>query len=46
VFEKDKILDNVNARSEQMFARLRALQEDELVGRLIQDVRGKGLMIA
>lgn len=46
VFEKENILENVNARSEQMFKHLNALKESTSTGHLIEDVRGKGLMIA
>lgn len=44
-FEKENILDNVNARSEQLFATLREVQQSELTGHMIRDVRGAGLMV-
>lgn len=41
------ILGNVQARSEQLFKGLREIQEDEANGGwMIEEVRGKGLMIA
>ncbi|OXG14841.1 4-aminobutyrate transaminase [Cryptococcus neoformans] len=41
------ILGNVQARSEQLFRGLREIQEDEANGGwMIEEVRGKGLMIA
>lgn len=44
-FEKEKILDNVNARSEQLFSVLRDMQQSETTGHMIRDVRGAGLMV-
>ncbi|CAG0926393.1 4-aminobutyrate aminotransferase [Thermoflexales bacterium] len=43
VIKEEYLLDNVNARSEQLLAGLRRLQQDFSV---IGDVRGKGLMVA
>ncbi|KAJ9102208.1 hypothetical protein QFC20_005037 [Naganishia adeliensis] len=45
VFEQEKILDNVNARSQQLFDTLNDLKNGEATKHLIKDVRGKGLMI-
>ncbi|KAJ3572892.1 hypothetical protein NP233_g2780 [Leucocoprinus birnbaumii] len=45
VFHDEKILDNVAARSQQLFSSLRALQSSNDLGPYILDVRGKGLMI-
>jgi 4-aminobutyrate aminotransferase len=44
-FEKEKILDNVNARSEQLFSALKEVQQSELTGHMIRDIRGAGLMV-
>lgn len=46
VFRTQPILDNVNARSKQLFDALHALQANPKTGALIADVRGKGLMVA
>jgi 4-aminobutyrate aminotransferase len=43
VIKEEKLLDNVNARSEQLLSGLRKLQQDFSA---IGDVRGKGLMVA
>ncbi|KAJ9092016.1 hypothetical protein QFC21_006996 [Naganishia friedmannii] len=45
VFEQENILDNVNARSAQLFETLHALRDGEETKHLIKDVRGKGLMV-
>ncbi|PIL35804.1 hypothetical protein GSI_01464 [Ganoderma sinense ZZ0214-1] len=46
--KEEKILDNVNARSTELFAALNALRTDAdaAVARAVLDVRGKGLMVA
>ncbi|KDN46108.1 hypothetical protein K437DRAFT_223842 [Tilletiaria anomala UBC 951] len=45
-FEQDKILDNVAARSKQMFDFLHQLQQSgSKAGKYIQDIRGLGLMV-
>lgn len=44
-FEEEKVLDNVAARSKQLLDFLHGLQKDAKLGRLIEDVRGRGLMI-
>lgn len=46
VFREEKILDNVAARSEQIFSFLRDLKASGTkAGNLIEDVRGRGLMV-
>ena len=45
VMQEDKILDNVNARSAELFGMLHELQADPKVGPCIADVRGLGLMV-
>jgi 4-aminobutyrate aminotransferase len=46
VFREEKILDNVAARSKQIFSFLRELQSSGTkAGSLIEDVRGRGLMV-
>ncbi|TFK32480.1 acetylornithine aminotransferase [Crucibulum laeve] len=45
VMREEKILDNVQARSKELFASLKSLQSDSTVGRFILDVRGRGLMV-
>lgn len=45
VFAEEKTIDNVNARSAQLFSALHDCQKSELTGPLIKDVRGKGLMV-
>ncbi|KAH7069319.1 4-aminobutyrate aminotransferas-like protein [Paraphoma chrysanthemicola] len=46
VFREDKILDNVAARSEQLFGFLRDLKASGTkAGNLIEDIRGSGLMV-
>ncbi len=42
VFEQEKVLDNVNARSEELMGALRTLKSKYP---LIKDVRGLGLMV-
>lgn len=44
-FKDEKVLDNVAARSEQLVSFLKGLQQDPKLGHLIEDVRGRGLMI-
>lgn len=46
VFKTQPILENVNARSAQLFETLNALKSSPKTGHLIADVRGKGLMVA
>ncbi|KAI0785691.1 acetylornithine aminotransferase [Abortiporus biennis] len=46
VFREEKILDNVNARSEELFTALNALRTNPATKEAILDVRGKGLMVA
>jgi 4-aminobutyrate aminotransferase len=46
VFQEEKILDNVAARSKQIFSFLNDLKSSGTkAGNLIEDVRGKGLMV-
>jgi 4-aminobutyrate aminotransferase len=46
VFREEKILDNVAARSKQIFGFLRELQSSGTkAGSLIEEVRGRGLMV-
>jgi 4-aminobutyrate aminotransferase len=46
VFKEEKVLDNVAARSEQLFGFLNKLKTSgSKGGSLIEDVRGKGLMV-
>jgi len=45
-FKEEKILENVNARSAELFKALKALKADSTVGPHILDIRGQGLMIA
>lgn len=46
VFREEKVLDNVAARSEQLFGFLHDLKKSgSKAGNLIQDVRGRGLMV-
>lgn len=45
-FKEERILENVNARSAELFEALRALKTDPTVGPHILDVRGQGLMVA
>jgi 4-aminobutyrate aminotransferase len=46
VFKTQPILENVNARSAQLFDTLNALKASPKTSNLIADVRGKGLMVA
>ncbi|KAI9457900.1 acetylornithine aminotransferase [Russula earlei] len=46
VFKEEKILDNVNARSAELFEALISVKADPAIGRHILDVRGQGLMVA
>jgi 4-aminobutyrate aminotransferase len=45
-FQEEKILENVNARGEELKATLRAAQGDSKTRHMIYDVRGLGLMLA
>ncbi|KAI6121746.1 acetylornithine aminotransferase [Pisolithus sp. B1] len=45
VFREENILDNVNARSEELFGALKNLRTCPEVGGNIVDVRGQGLMV-
>ncbi|SAM76593.1 probable 4-aminobutyrate aminotransferase [Ustilago bromivora] len=44
-FEEEKVLDNVAKRSDQLVSFLNSLKKDSEYGHLIEDVRGRGLMI-
>ena len=44
-FKDERVLDNVAARSTQLVSFLKKLQKDSPYGHLIEDVRGRGLMI-
>ncbi len=44
-FKDEKVLDNVAKRSDQLVDFLKNLQKDPKLGHLIEDVRGRGLMI-
>ncbi|KAI0744250.1 pyridoxal phosphate-dependent transferase [Daedaleopsis nitida] len=46
VMQEEKILDNVNARSKELFAALHALRAVPALAPAILDVRGQGLMVA
>jgi len=45
VLREERILDNVQARSTELFAALRALAADPAVAPHVLDVRGRGLMV-
>ncbi|TFY62655.1 hypothetical protein EVJ58_g3726 [Rhodofomes roseus] len=45
VMKDEKVLDNVNARSKELFASLNALRDDAKIAPCILDVRGQGLMV-
>ncbi len=45
VMQEDKVLDNVNARSAELFGMLNELKADPKVGPCIAEVRGLGLMV-
>jgi 4-aminobutyrate aminotransferase len=45
-FKEENILDNVKARSTELFRELKALEADSTVGQHILEVRGQGLMVA
>jgi acetylornithine/succinyldiaminopimelate/putrescine aminotransferase len=45
-FQEEKILENVNARGEELTSMLKAAQDDPKTGKMIYDVRGLGLMLA
>lgn len=44
-FEKERILENVNARSKELFDMLKELKASKTTGHLIRDIRGAGLMV-
>lgn len=44
-FEKERVLDNVQARSQQLFSFLENLKTQSPAGHLIEDIRGRGLMV-
>ncbi|BGP11439.1 hypothetical protein JCM10049v2_007346 [Rhodotorula toruloides] len=44
-FKEEGILENVQARSEELFGMLKELQKDEKIGDCIAEVRGLGLMV-
>ncbi|KAI0334989.1 hypothetical protein GY45DRAFT_1367027 [Cubamyces sp. BRFM 1775] len=46
VMKEEKILDNVNARSKELFAALNELRANPKLAPAILDVRGQGLMVA
>ncbi|KAL7281440.1 hypothetical protein ACG7TL_004753 [Trametes sanguinea] len=46
VMKEEKILDNVNARSKELFDALNALRANPKLAPAILDVRGQGLMVA
>ncbi|PSR76487.1 hypothetical protein PHLCEN_2v8390 [Hermanssonia centrifuga] len=46
VLKEEKILENVNARSKELFAGLNELRSKPSVSPVILDVRGQGLMVA
>jgi len=46
VMAEEKILENVNARSKELFAFLDKLRQDPKFSSVIVDVRGLGLMVA
>lgn len=46
VMKEEKVLDNVAARSAELFAALNALRSNPVVAPWILDVRGAGLMVA
>ncbi|KAI0730323.1 pyridoxal phosphate-dependent transferase [Fomitopsis betulina] len=46
VMKDEKVMENVEARSQELFAALNALREDPKIAPSILDVRGKGLMVA
>ncbi|KAI0746035.1 pyridoxal phosphate-dependent transferase [Earliella scabrosa] len=46
VMQEEKILDNVNARSQELFAALHELRAKPELAPAILDVRGRGLMVA
>ncbi|EGN99716.1 hypothetical protein SERLA73DRAFT_52008 [Serpula lacrymans var. lacrymans S7.3] len=46
VFKEEKVLDNVQARSQELFDSLTSLQQSADVSSAIVDVRGQGLMVA
>ncbi|KAH7916583.1 acetylornithine aminotransferase [Hygrophoropsis aurantiaca] len=45
-FREEKVLENVDARSKELFAALNKLKQDPEVASSIADVRGQGLMVA
>ncbi|KZT10710.1 uncharacterized protein LAESUDRAFT_644056 [Laetiporus sulphureus 93-53] len=45
-FKEENVLENVNVRSEELFAALNSLRADPALAPYILDIRGKGLMVA
>ncbi|GAW03842.1 acetylornithine aminotransferase [Lentinula edodes] len=45
-FHEENIMANVQARSQELFASLNALRDDQTLAQHILDVRGRGLMVA
>jgi len=45
VIHDEKVLDNVNARSAELFAGIKTLHQNPKIAPYILDVRGKGLMV-
>ncbi|KZV73342.1 acetylornithine aminotransferase [Peniophora sp. CONT] len=45
-FKEEKILENVNVRSTELFAALQAVRENPKIAPHILDIRGQGLMVA
>ncbi|KAI0030949.1 acetylornithine aminotransferase [Vararia minispora EC-137] len=46
VFKEERILENVNARSKELFSSLEVLRQSPKIAPYILDVRGQGLMVA
>ncbi|TXT13140.1 hypothetical protein VHUM_01541 [Vanrija humicola] len=46
VFKTQPILENVNARSKELFDALYAIRDSPKTGHLVADIRGQGLMVA
>lgn len=44
--KEEHVLENVQARSKELFASLNKLRQDPVIGPNILDIRGKGLMVA
>ncbi|KAF9078341.1 acetylornithine aminotransferase [Rhodocollybia butyracea] len=45
-FQEENVLANAQARSRELFAALNALKDDQTIAPYIQDIRGRGLMVA